>query len=86
MHENLKHTVKKHLTKKITKLFTLSDNCYQQQLTLYISYQTILTLSLNYSYGIIHTFPDIKRSHFQRVTCKQYYTLFQSLYQAILTF
>ena len=52
-----------------------------------ISHQTILILSWSYSQTILHTFPDIRQYwHFQRVTGKQYYTLFQSLYQAILTF
>ena len=30
MHENLKHTVTKHLAKENKKVFTLSDNSYQQ--------------------------------------------------------
>ena len=60
-------------------------------------YQTILIISESYyqtrvdSFSeflpkILHTFPDIKQNwHFQSVAGKQYYTLFESLYQAILT-
>ena len=75
---------KKHLAKKIhtfRQLLPIITNMFQ------ISYQTILILSWSYSQTILHTFPDIRQYwHFQRVTGKQYYTLFQSLYQAILTF
>ena len=38
MHENLKHTVTKHLAKKILKVFTLSDNYYQQWQTCFRFY------------------------------------------------
>ena len=40
-----------------------------------------------YSQTILHTFPDIKQYwRFQRVTGKQYKTVFQSLHQIILKF
>ena len=50
-------------------------------------YSVYLMYFVSYSQIILHTFPDIKQHwHFQRVTDKQQHTLFQSLYQAILTF
>ena len=75
MHENLKHTVKKHLAKKIKK---------------YSHFQTITTNNSKHfrfhikQYWYFHwvipkqyyTLPDIKQYwDFQRVTGKQYYTL-----------
>ena len=41
----------------------------------------------SYSQTMLHTFPDIRQYwHFQRVSVKQHFTLFQSLHQIILTF
>ena len=64
---------KKKNYQKIKEIFTLSDNYYQQQQTIFqISYQTILALSWSCSQTILHTFPDIKQYwHFQRVTGKE---------------
>ena len=43
------------------------------------SYQTLLAIWWSYSQTILHVFLDIRQyRHFQRVTGKQYYTLFQS--------
>ena len=50
-------------------------------------HQVILTFYKSYSQTILRTFQDIKQYwYFQRVTGKQYYLLFQSLHQTILTF
>ena len=86
MHENLKqkHTVKEHFAKKNKKVFTLSDSYYQQQQTLQISYQIILTFSLSYSQTILHTFPD--NNGIFRGLLVNNTTRFSSLYQEILTF
>ena len=47
----------------------------------------LLTLSGSYSLIILHTFLNKKQYwRFQRVTGKQYYILFQSLHQTILSF
>ena len=70
-------------------ILTISDSYYQTRVNTFFqsSYQTSLALWGNYSQSILHTFQDIKLYwHFQRVTAKQYCTLFQSLHQKILTF
>ena len=102
MHENVKYTVIKHLTKKQNSIhisqtsntILLSNNTYTFRELLpnrskhfQSSYQTLLTLSGSYSQTLLHFFPDIKQYwHFQRVTGKQYYTLSQSLHQTVLIF
>ena len=78
-YSNKKHSAKK--TKKYSHFQTIPTN-NSKHVSDFISNNTDSFMEL-----LPNTFPDIKQYwHFQRVTGKQYYTLFQSLYQAILTF
>ena len=81
IHENLKHTVIKHLAKKLKSIHTFRQLLPTILNVFQISYRTILKLPGSYSQTILYTYPDIKQCwHSQRVTGKQCYRVYIKQY------
>ena len=80
---NTKHILLNNLGSKHSVVITNITGTFRELVpnnTKYFSkHQTILTFAESYWQTILHIFPNIKKYwHFQWVTVKQYYTLFQT--------